>query len=95
MVFIEGRPGSGGSVKNWTTEVRKGSVFEIRDLPRAAVPLVEKGLRAKYGTGTHGTVEVIENAAPAVDADALRLERERLASRIAEIDRLLGEAGAA
>lgn len=35
VAFIEGKPGSGGSVKNWKTVIPSDSRFEIYNVPRA------------------------------------------------------------
>lgn len=37
VIQLKGTCKSGGSVKNWTTEISAGSVFEIRDIPVKAV----------------------------------------------------------
>lgn len=42
IIVIEGSAYSGGSVKNWTTSIRKGSVFEVRDLPRGALKILNE-----------------------------------------------------
>ena len=84
VVVLEGGFTSGGSVKNWETQARPGTVFEMRDVPRRAV--------AAVGNGTDDglTLEVIEEHIDRdVDKDALRAERERLLARVAEIDNLL------
>ena len=97
--FIRDAPSSGGSVKNWRTIVPAGSVFDLYDVPLAAAQAAldaqkEEPLRHKYssyGDGVIYSIEAIAPAAPAtLDRDALTAERERLAARIAEIDKLLG-----
>lgn len=82
VVLLDGEFGSGGSRANWTTTARAGTVVLVRDFPRAAAQalVAAPGRERQYS---------IEPEAPAVDADALRAERERLVARIAEIDKLL------
>ncbi len=46
-VLISGRIGSGGSVKNWTTVVSKGAVFEVRDVPRSALEDVDSSWKVE------------------------------------------------
>ena len=82
IVFVAGRPGSGGSVKNWETIIYAGSVFLIRDVPRSFVVANQQSL-----VDQGHTIEIEEQVV--VDREQLTAERERLATRIAEIDRLL------
>jgi hypothetical protein len=74
-----GFPGRGGSVKNPRLEWEPGTVLEVRDLPAGHADLTDAG------------VTVLGE--PVVDRAALAAERERLATRIAEIGRLLGAQG--
>lgn len=83
VAFIAGGPTSGGSAKNWTTEVKEGSVVEIYYMPlNKAEELVKS--HPSY-------IEVSIKGAPVVDKDALKAEREQLVKRIAEIDALLAD----
>ena len=41
VVQLEGRVYSGGSVKNWDTRASAGSVFEVRDYPKAQVEKID------------------------------------------------------
>lgn len=84
VVFLEGGPDSGGSMKYWETIVYAGSVFLVRDVPRQHV-LAHQAAWIELGH----KIEIEEGAA---DSRAqLMAERERLAARLAEIDRLLAE----
>lgn len=85
VVFLAGTPTSGGSVKNWQTVIRAGSVVEIRDFPRSMVPEAED--HSLYA------VEVLPNRKP-IDRAALEAERDKIRTRLAEIDALLTEATA-
>jgi hypothetical protein len=81
VVLLEGKFGSGGSMKNWATFVgRNGAVVLVRDFPRAqAERLIAEG--ADWIS--------IEPEAPPLDRAALEAERDRLSARIAEINALL------
>lgn len=78
VVFVEGRPESGGSVKNWYSVVPEGCVVVLHNVPRAA-------LQMELPAGV--TAEVLESKGP--DRAALEAERARLLARLAEIDQLL------
>jgi hypothetical protein len=82
VVILEGGFTSGGSRKNWTTQVKgTRTVVLVRDFPRVkAQLLIDKG---------EGWIQ-IEPEAPYVDRDALKLERERLIARLEQIDAILG-----
>lgn len=80
VVVISGKGfGSGGSVKNWRTICEPNTVFEIRDIPKAA--LNNDSLPSKL------TYEVVGEA---TNRDALVAEKEALLARLVEIDKLLG-----
>lgn len=83
VVILDGEFRSGGSMKNWRTVAQAGTIALVRDFPRAAAEALVAD------SDSDSRVYAIEPEAPAVDADALRAERERLVARIAEIDRLL------
>ncbi|HRR40482.1 MAG TPA: hypothetical protein P5244_04545 [Syntrophales bacterium] len=85
VILVSGRFFSGGSRMNWYTEVKDGTVVRIHDIPRAAA---EKAIAAG------ATWLTIEDDAPVtIDIEALMVERNRIMERLAEIDRLLAEAG--
>ena len=42
VIHIEGSFGSGGSVKNWTTEVKEGSRFKLMDIPESVLENVDR-----------------------------------------------------
>ncbi len=69
---------SGGSVKNWRTVVKEGTIFELRDIP---VSKIEEAKEVYWAE-----VSVIGD----IDKDQLRAEKERLLARIEEINDLLG-----
>jgi len=80
-ILISGDPGSGGSRKNWETRVPEGTVFQIK-VPETALELA----------GDDWTVARVDEAPGPTDREALRLEREKLAARMAEIDAILAGA---
>lgn len=84
VVILEGGFTSGGSSKNWTTRVKdKKTVVLIRDFPREkAQRCIDKG---------EAWIKIV----PGVNDlyhDALKLERERLIARLAQIDVILSPA---
>jgi hypothetical protein len=78
IVLKKGSASSGGSMKNWKTEIAEGSIFEMTDVPKAAVD--------NNGAPEELTVEIIGQN---IDREALEKERAKLVARIAEIDALL------
>jgi hypothetical protein len=83
IVLLVGGFGSGGSVKNWTTRVRGGTVVLVRDFPKSAAELLVK-------TESETRIYSIEAEAAPVDRDALSEERARLLARLGEINQILG-----
>ncbi len=82
VVLLDGKFGSGGSVKNWTTR-SDGATILIRDMP------AEMAERLIAAPPQWVTAIAIEPETPVVDREALAAERDRLMARVAEIDRLL------
>lgn len=80
IVCLSGGFTSGGSVKNWRTVPKAGTVVLVRDFPRA------EALTYDADSGV-----TIEPEAPIVDVAGLQAERERITARLAEIDALLGQ----
>ena len=81
VIYINGRPSSGGSKNNWRSIVPKGSVIELPNIPKALVEGYEiEGVEIEIMPETF------------IDVEALRAERERCAARIAEIDAMLNDA---
>ncbi len=75
VVFLKGNADSAGSAKNWRTDVAKGSVLEIRDVPRRAIPEISEPY----------TIEIIEPA-HSEKITGLQAEHAKLMARAAEID---------
>ena len=75
--FLEGFPKSGGSRNHWECIIPEGCVIRVDDVPAAQL----EDLPA--------WAEIISNVPAAIDADALRQERDRLMARIQEIDQIL------
>ena len=78
--FEAGGVRSGGSVKNWDTVIKEGSILTIYDVPRAAVE------QKTNWNDDYGTFEILETQP---NREALLAERKSLVKRIAEIDGLL------
>lgn len=82
VIVLKGNFDSGGSAKNWSTRVLKGTVFEIRDAPLCKVKEEMKNTDLYK-------IEILGD----VDKAALMAEKEKLMARIAEIDELLSGKG--
>ena len=80
VICLQGKATSGGSVKNWTTVINEGSVFEIKDFPKALLD----------NDNASWDVEMIDINKP--DTAALEAEKAALLLRLAEIDNILKEA---
>ncbi|MCF7220995.1 hypothetical protein [Marilutibacter chinensis] len=81
IVIVEGGFTSGGSMKNWTTKVKDGhAVVLIRDFP---------GVTARRLVGEGKDWISIEKEAVSIDRAALEAERDRLLTRLAEIEKLM------
>jgi hypothetical protein len=84
-----GSADSGGSAKNWTTEIKAGTELVVHDLPQGMVQDYLEG----RGTQDGVRVELIAPAAPAtpdmMSKNRLVGERAALLARIAEINSLL------
>lgn len=80
VMFLEGAPKSGGSVKNWETIVPAGCVVKLPNLPKLAITECE----LPY----HVHMEVVGQD---IDRAALAEEKARLLARLAEINAILGE----
>lgn len=75
---IQGGAYSAGSAKNWRTQIKKGSVFIIRDVCKNLVD---------HWDDDEISIEVINDAK--VNKEALKKEKEMLLKRIEAIDSLL------
>lgn len=84
--LVKGKVHSGGSVKNWATIIEKGTVLVIRDVPE---PIALR----ECGKNDLRLVEILPST-PVVDIAALKVERDKLVARIAEIDSILSEQAA-
>lgn len=80
VMFLEGSPDSDGSLKNWYTVIKAGSVVKLLDVP--------KNLALSTQAPKKIEMEILEKTKSEAVA-ALKKERETLLARIAEIDRLL------
>lgn len=82
VMFLHGKPKSGGSVKNWETIVPSGCVVKLLDVPKS---LIE---RADLPDGV--TLEIVGQN---VDVQSLKDELARLTARVKEIRRQLDALG--
>lgn len=81
--LVEGIATSGGSKKNWTTEIRAGSVFVVHDVPKQMAQDFITGKRESRNV----VVTVIEHPVTVVvDKTSLEDERKELMQRLTEID---------
>lgn len=74
---------SGGSMKNWTTKAKAGTVIVLRDVSK---PLVQAFLKSDDYEPESMTIEILE------EYQDLLAEKEHLLARLAEINVQLGEA---
>ena len=82
VTFLEGKPTSGGSMKNWKSVVPAGCVVLLRHVPMA---VWEEDKDSEYYTA-----ELVDEGREAKRKE-LEEEKARLLARIAEIDKLLAE----
>ena len=82
VTFLEGKPTSGGSVKNWESVVPAGCVVLLRHVP---LTVWEQDKDSEYYTA-----EIVDEGKD-VKRKELEEEKARLLARIAEIDKLLAE----
>lgn len=80
VILLNGTIASGGSAKNWTTNVSEGAEFKLLN--------VSKSLFEKWSDTDSFKAEIISTK---VDKDKLIEEREKLLARLAEIDKILEE----
>mgnify|MGYP000042066791 FL=1 len=87
VALIKGSICSGGSVKNWNTEIDRDTVINLYNVQ---VIMYEKE-KDSYNP-EEIKIEVVEDEETGgADTDRLREEKERLLKRIAEIDELLSD----
>lgn len=78
VMFLDGAPKSGGSVKNWHTVIPAGSVVKLPNLPKTAT--------AECDLPDGVSMEIIGQG---IDREALQAEKEKLLARLAEINAIL------
>ena len=93
VVFLEGGASSGGSVKNWYTTIKKGSVFEVRDVPRAKAEAFLEDDSGRIGDDADPqtkklsiqgrAIEVVEIIEEPSQEEALKKEKAAIEERIA------------
>lgn len=77
VALISGSINSGGSVKNWTTTVREGSVFRISNFPEFSIAKIDSDAWEYEIITEKSTKEKLES------------EKEELLKRLAEIEKEL------
>lgn len=82
--FVQGECFSGGSMRNWTSGVKSGSVVIVDKVP---IALYE---REKDQLPRGVTCEIVKNDCP-TSRIQLEEEKSRLLARIADIDKMLAE----
>ena len=83
VCLTEGGISSGGSRANWTSVVDGGTEFFLRHVGKAMAESSPEGVEV---------LSVELETGKMVDREALKSERDKLAARIEEIDRILAEA---
>jgi len=82
IIVLEGGFDSGGSVKNWKTEVRGGTKIKVLDVPLT--------LAKEIKDNPPEWIKTVEIEYPVkINLDELKSEREKLFNRIMEIDKIL------
>lgn len=76
--LISGSISSGGSMRNWRTTIKAGSVFKVRNIPKKALEM---------DTEYDITTEILQETG--IDIESLLEERDRLIARLDEIGELL------
>lgn len=79
--FVKGIPDSGGSIKNWSTEIPEGCVFIVRNVPEKMIE--------KERENSDISFEVTEETPQ--DKESLLQEKEALLERLKTIQEKLGE----
>lgn len=89
VIFTEGTPMSGGSMRYWETIIPEGCIFEMLHVPEKALEKVKEEL----ATETCPDFKIISAAPEKEDDNRKKLieEREKLLARLAEINKELGE----
>lgn len=80
VIYLEKRPESGGSIKNWCSVVPEGAVIRLYNVPRhlAEETVLPPHITMEYAQGNH-----------IPDPKTLMAEKQDLLARIQEIDLLL------
>ena len=86
VILESGTITSSGSMKNWTSMIRKDAVMILTDVPETLYQR-DKNATTQWGD-TLFSVEVLKNS---VDKEKLESEKAALLARIAEIDRILAQ----
>lgn len=88
VLFVKGKPISGGSKQYWSTTIPEGSVFDMLHIPDKVLENGEKqiaDMKYQYFKIVSVTPETEAN-----DRSKLLEEKERLLARVAEINKELG-----
>ena len=86
VILESGTITSSGSMKNWTSMIRRDAVMILTDVPETLYQR-DKNATTPWGD-TLFSVEVLKNS---VDKEKLEAEKAELLARIAEIDRILAQ----
>lgn len=87
VILESGTISSSGSMRNWTSMIKKGAVLTLTDVPKVLYQR-DKDATTKWGD-TLFTVEILKDTT--VNKEKLEAEKADLLARIAEIDRLLAQ----
>lgn len=82
VVFIEKKPQSGGSVKNWATVINQGTIFDIQDFPESALTMLNEIYQISFEVQAEST----EKDFIAEKIEKLKAERDRINAEIAELE---------
>lgn len=86
VIYLQGKPKSGGSRNNWDSIVPEGSVVKITNIPKSVyeskIQELEKAGKYYYTIELEGTK---------INRQALLDEKEKLLARLKEIEKILSE----
>lgn len=86
VIVLKGGFSSGGSVKNWYTQVSEGTVFELRNLPRGTAAKIRAWCRQDNEKASFVVEEDSAKQLKQGLIEALLEERERLVARLREVE---------
>ena len=85
VIYLQGKPKSGGSRNNWDSIVPEGSIIKIINIPKGVYESKIEDMKK------HENYYTIEIEGTKIDREALLEEKEKLLARLKEIEKILSE----